>query len=487
MEEQLSDPENVDSVQGSQASTIDLGPFTPPIDFDHGEEFESESPRPIPRFLRAGSHAQRHRGMIYSLVALGAMFILIWPTSFVEGLSQYILPLKWLHWIGFGLIGIGVWKFIAGVLSSGRYAYVRDGIPFVGRVLDQQAVRTGTEEAPTFAHIARIEFQHPETNEHVVYDFQEYDHWPLMKSSQFSCQLQPGDYVTLVYLPERKSAPIALYGFLGLDPEREFVQRNGQPIKGMSPFTAIMVAFLIAFVVVLAMAFFDVMMFSFPIDGGWKLPLGLAVGGFVLGGLLGTVIWKTSKNPTKSKSSFPSFLGIGLLGAIAAPLVMLILNSRLDAGATELTPVQIVEFWETTHNFVIRDYEIEYRPLVGGDTTKKHMRFSQIQRLAGSRYAAMEVSPGRFGFSWVKGIHPINWIPQDASSIKEPVYEVKSVMQSPETGEEIEDTTRVVPVIVLDRGFAPLPPGLLEAEVAYLRQLPEIQDIYEVKEEVPGN
>jgi len=92
------------------------------------------------------------------------------------------------------------------------------------------------------------------------------------------------------------------------------------------------------------MAAFDVMMFSFPIGGDWKLPTGLAVGGFFIGGILGRLLWSKSENQQKSKSSTPSFLGIGFLGAITLPIAFFILNSRLDHAPTKLEPIEIVEY-----------------------------------------------------------------------------------------------------------------------------------------------
>jgi len=341
----LEDPSGAESNEDSTVPQLpELEPFDPPGEFDHGEEFEPQTPRPIPKYLRQGSHGRRKRGMIYSLIALGIMFIVFWPIPFVQGLSFYILPLKWLHWIGFGLVGLGVWNYLAGLVSTGRYTYVKNGEPFMGRVLDCQKVDSGTADVPAFRHVARVEYRQPDTDQHLIQDFPEPDNWSTSKLNQMSCPLKRGDYVTLVRLPGKGDSSNALYGYLGLDPEREYILKNDQPMRGTSPFTAIMVAFLIAFVVLLFMAAFDVMMFSFPIGGDWKLPTGLAVGGFFIGGILGRLLWSKSENQQKSKSSTPSFLGIGFLGAITLPIAFFILNSRLDHAPTKLEPIEIVEY-----------------------------------------------------------------------------------------------------------------------------------------------
>lgn len=457
----------------------ELGPFSPPRDFAHGEEFSAPVPRPIPAVLRHGSHGQRRRGKIYSLIALGLMFIVFWPIPFVQGLSFYILPLKYLHWIGLGLIGIGVWSALAGILTSGRYRLVKEGNPLVARVIDCQPVESGTKEAPTFFHVARVEFQHPETSEHVVFDLPELDYWPVAKREQISCVLKPGDYVTVVHLPWTKDSSFALYGFQGLNPECEYILQNGRPIRGTSPFSAVMIAFLVAFIVLLFMAGFDVLMFSFPISGDWKLPVAIAVGGFLLGGLLGVVTWKRSRSTEKSKGPLASFLGSGFVGAFAGPIGFFILNTRLDSLPTELKPVSIINFWETTHNFVIRDYEVEYKELVNGENRKQHLRFSQVARLYGSEYGVAEVSPGRFGYPWIKGIHPVNWlVVGDAVDVEGRVYNITLAAEPQVNGEQEEYVTRMKPVIALDdQQFAPIPEELLQLEIDFLKKQPGILSI----------
>lgn len=466
----------------------ELDAFSPPKDFDHGEEFEPPTPRPIPKYLKTRSHARRKRGMIYSLIALGIMFVVFWPIPFVQGLSFYILPLKWLHWIGFGLIGIGIWTFFASIVSSGRFAYVKNGEPFVGRVLDCQKVVTGTEEVPTFQHVARVEYHHPESNQHVIQDFVEFDHWPASKLEKMSCQLERGDYVTLVRLPGKDDSANALYGFLGLDPEREFILKNGQPMRGTSPFNAIMVTFLIGFAVLLVMAAFDLMMFSFPVGGGWKLPLGLVVAGLVVGGVIGILFWSRSKSQEKSKTPIPSFLGVGFLGALSAPIGFFVLNANLDNAPSILKPVEIVEFWNTTHNFIIRDYELEYRSFPVGQPTKRHMRFSQMTNLYGSKYAVEEIKPGRFGYPWSSGIHPIYWMRPEETEIEQPVVEFEIDTELPEKGSPETEVVQMISVISLgEHRHATLPKKLLSPELENLKSQPMIHSVKVISQDAEEN
>lgn len=467
----------------SELQIEELEPFSPPTDFDHGEEFEPPVPRPIPKYLRQGSFAKRGRGVIYSLIAIGIMFIVFRPIPFVQGLSAYILPLQYLHWIGLGLIAIGLWKFVTSVITSGRYQYVKDGTPFVGRVIACQKVDCGTTDVPAFRHVASVEFHHPETGEHLTQDIAEPDTWSMAKVHQMSCDLQRGDYVSLVSIPGKGETHHAVYGFLGLDPEREFILKNGRPMQGTSPFTAIMISFLIGFIVLMLMATFDVVMFSFPISGDWKLPVGLAIAGFVIGGMMGVLGSRQSKGKSQQESKFATFFGIGFLGALAAPLGLLILNSRLDQRPTQLEPVEVVEFWHTTTNFVIRNYELEYRELHSRETQKRHLRFSQTTRLYGSRYAAAEISPGRFGYPWVKGIHPIFWMNEAETSISSPVVEFTFNRPEGKDAASQPVTARMVPAISISEDeFVPLPEELFELELNYIRSQPDVISAEKVAE-----
>ncbi len=288
------------------------------------------------------------------------------------------------------------------------------------------------------------------------------------------CTLSPGDYVTLVAIPGKIEKTTQLYGFLGLDPEREFLLKNGKPIQGVSPFTAVMIAFLISAIIILIMLAFDVLMFSFPTGGDWKLPVAVAVVGFIAAGLFGVFLNATRQSgQTQAGNKVGEFIGIGFLGAIGAPLLLLLLNARLDTGASQLTPISIDQFWQTTHNLIIRDYEVEYRKLGVVKTEKRHIRVSQIDRLGSSDFGVVEEKPGRFGFPWISGVHPAIWIPaEDAPNVDGPTYRITLNMPAPDDpNTEVAVDYVSKPIIELDYGkYAPLPEVLLDKVIASMQQ-----------------
>ncbi len=68
-----------------------LGPFAPPDNFDHGEEFAAVVPRPISSKLRRGSFASRRWSVVLTLFILGTGCIVLGPIPFVQKLSSHIL------------------------------------------------------------------------------------------------------------------------------------------------------------------------------------------------------------------------------------------------------------------------------------------------------------------------------------------------------------------------------------------------------------
>jgi hypothetical protein len=451
---------------------VELGPFAPPRDFEAGDEFLPIVPRPIPGWVRQGAHARHQRGAIYSLAALGVMCLVLWPVPFVQGLSHYILPLKWLHWIGLGLFALAGIQSVQTLFSSGRRAYLRQGIPFPGRVISIQHAFSGTAEAPLFHFAVTVEFDDPQTGEHRQSTVISPDGWRAAKMPRYECSLHPGDYVVLVALPDKFDSSLTVYGLLGLNPECEFITKDGRPLQGLSPYTAVMTAFLIGFIIVLCMAAFDVMMFSIPISGDWKIPLGLAVGGLFLFGSA-AAIWRHWAQVTGEppKKLAPVFLVYGFLGAVAAPLAFAILNARLDRAPGELVPIEIVQFWETTHDLIIRDYEIEYRMLDSQDTEKHHVRYSQITGLGGAHHGVLNVGPGRFGYPWIRNVHPLTWIPTDEfPDVDGPAYRVVVSQEQSGDGPPSENVYELKPAIEIGLGqFVPVPKELIDPATADLR------------------
>jgi hypothetical protein len=86
-------------------------------------------------------------------------------------------------------------------------------------------------------------------------------------------------------------------------------------------------------------------------------------------------------------------------------------NALLDRSKPEFRPVEIVEFWSTTHSFLFREYEIEYRFPFEKQTRKLLSTPAHMSQFR-SRQGVAEVHAGRFGWAWVKALAPL----QDSDS-----------------------------------------------------------------------
>ena len=236
----------------------------------------------------------------------------------------------------------------------------------------------------------------------------------------------------------------------------------------MTPTTATLIALSICSATLMLMLTFDVLMFSFPVDGDWKLAAIVTALGMLGGGAAGYFVRHATGVVQRGASRRTKVIVFGCIGAIAALLSLFVLNSRLDDLPPQLAPVEILQYWQTTHNLVVRDYDVEYRPIAGGEATKRHIRFSQMVRLGDAKFGALEIGPGRFGYAWVRGVDPIVWVPAETvQGVDGDVYTV-TMHDNGRPGKLVIDAK---PVIELnDDTFAPAPNVLVERAVEQLRR-----------------
>lgn len=118
------------------------------------------------------------------------------------------------------------------------------------------------------------------------------------------------------------------------------------------------------------------------------------------------------------------------------------------------------------------EYEVEYRPLRGGATEKRHVRYSLLERLGDAEYGVMESKAGRFGYPWIRGIHPVVWreigsLPEIPGPTYHVVYDDAKLVN--EAGDEEPLNITVKPVIELDDDeVLPVPEDLIAKSVARL-------------------
>jgi hypothetical protein len=150
----------------------DLGPFSPPRDFDHGPEFEPAAPRPIPGRLRRGLYGRKQWAAVITLAVLATGCIFMAPWQITQDIALTILPLAYLDWIGYALFAIAVIVAVKNRTSMERYGYVRDGVPIAGRVLEArptvvQSINPQTKAVIERTHyLVNVEYDDPQTRKH---------------------------------------------------------------------------------------------------------------------------------------------------------------------------------------------------------------------------------------------------------------------------------------------------------------------------------
>ncbi len=399
-----------------------LGPFSPPDDYDLGDEFDPAVPRPISRQNRRGSYASRRRSQPLILIVLGIAFVVFRMLPSIENLGHYILPLWYLHWVGLLFFIGGIGAMIRNLFAWDDFRYIRDGLPIIGRVIHlHQAVipqfYNGAEIACHGSFRALVEFINPQ-REQREFQFFETTTFPASKAPRYESGLEIGDYVTLVSLPGDFASNLRLYPWTGLSPAEDWPKFDGKPLRGMTPLKALLLTKSVLLGLWLFVALLHLILY-FPDDWSWKWGgIFMGLGMLVTMGILGWLAVRHQKSqqrpaatPTSVKEMIWGAIAIAFIGVVSGLFMMGLVNSLCDRSLPEPRSVEIVNSWETTHNFLIRHYEVELRPLRGGADFKRGISISNLSQLqwAGSKYGVELVRPGWLGLHWVEGIRPVEW------------------------------------------------------------------------------
>jgi hypothetical protein len=407
--------------------------FNPSSGYSFEPEFLGHPPRAIPDELDQGPHARRLRARIVGLATAGVLCLVLALAPRIDVLAQYVVPLAYLDWIGLGCFALAGLAFVERVRRAGPFVYVRDGIPLAARVLElHKAASAIVNGVPsTYALHAAVALRHPEAGDVRT---------AILKSNTFSASARDrydapfrvGDYVTAVYLPGHFEKSLRLYAFLDLNP-RLSLHRGAS--EGESPWkVALLVAVVAGLFLVLignVYAFGRYEPLDFAYGHAW---VPMTLGGVVLGGGMLAAIYLSHRNEQAKaavrartarvrggavEAAVP-FLGTGiykwlvgamillgapLLGALTAICWCFMANAWLDASAVRSVPAKVEAMTQTTHMFLIREYEIEFS-LAG--SAKKHKLLTTPEELSrlSSEQAVAQVREGRFGWPWVEAVLP---------------------------------------------------------------------------------
>ncbi len=416
----------------------DHGPFSPPTNYLLEPELQDPPPRPIPAELRQGRHGRGQRRVAWGLLAAGLCCLASAPMPIVHTWALFLLPLKFIGWVGAGLTVFAIGAFAAMRMRGGPYRYVEEGLPVVARVvgltLRPVTVMDGTPA--TYRFDALIQYRDPATGAEVVTPTSSND-FSAGEKDRLTTSYRTGDCATALYLPNDPAGTIKLYGFLDLKPGLGLVRREGAQEAG--PLGTLLAVFLIFGIFgvlgwnVYAYGRYAPMelkgVHAIPFAAGAAL-LGLPV--LVLAAVSnkraerrraerttpareeGEPVEVGTPPPTPSAAAgcfLAAFCVAGalLLGGVTGMCSAFAANALLDDSAPQRRPVLIRRMVMTTHNFIFREYKIEYQ-IMGTDEKRDFMstpaHIEQFQVGVGIPFA--EVRAGRFGWAWVEDIKLFN-------------------------------------------------------------------------------
>jgi hypothetical protein len=110
-----------------------------------------------------------------------------------------------------------------------------------------------------------------------------------------------------------------------------------------------------------------------------------------------------------------------------------------------------VQLWQTTHEFVLRTYQLEYHHYPVGEREKKMVTVETLSSFEPDSLGVIDVGSGRLGMRWLRDFHPVEWLRVNADNQEDFRDEIR--FQMPNEAQP----TRIVPRIVVG-AYAPVPP-----------------------------
>ena len=432
-----------DDAAPTPAVPVDPGPFAPPADYRFEPELQGQPPRPVPRYLRHGPHAARWKRNAAAAFVAALVCVLLARAGFVREMGQYVRPLEHLSWIGMGLAALTLGIVLLSAIVPGLYAYVRDGIPVIGRILacgtEIVTCKVGGGTVQKFHFVVDAEFVNPETGQHERRQIRTPDIDDPAKMARYKLPFEVGGYVTLIYRPGDLEKSLRIYRLLGLNPDIPFIQKDGKTwVSGLTVSAAVLVVLGVMAFLTLGVGVLYAFDFLQPLDAGRRFVLMLLPVGAAIALATGVPLYLVMRREARQKVEKPRLPGllaaiVGVFcGGLGGYLVIAGINAGLDKSPPEYRDVEVLGLWEETSHYIFRDYKVEYRELASGEKREQLASPQRLNELVQLRLGAIEVHAGRLGFPWVRQVCPLIAVPVKADNPL-PGFEIQ--MRNDKTGE----------------------------------------------------
>jgi hypothetical protein len=395
-------------------------------------ELEGDVPRPLPAEVKEGPVAQRQRSAFWGLLTAAAVCLILSGLPFVDTLALYFLPLAYLTWITIGLFVIAIATHFSGGALKKVANYVQHGNTAFARMVDLvKYPSVQMHGQPTnYAFGATVQLLHPDSQQPVLMQVKSPD-FSAGKKDQVETRFQVGDFVPVVWLPNKFDKTFQIYDFLEAT-YASSLERGVNAVK--TPLWQIVLlaisvpAFLfLIFWNVYALGRYTPLDFDFARSGLWPM---------IIGGTLGlaaaAACWLAARKKARQadernreaqaagkavilppkRGAIMTGAGILVLGAGAILMGACTFlswcftaNALFDRSPIKTQPVQITDMIQTTHDFIIRDYRLKYR-FKGKKkddellTTPDHL--NQFELPIGTA----EIRSGWLGWPWVETVRP---------------------------------------------------------------------------------
>lgn len=424
----------VDNVDPLQKVEAQFGPFAPPLQYEFEPELIGLPSRKVPPELYDGPYCRKQRLQFCAWLEAGAILGAIAWIPITKTWGLYFLPLAYLHWIAFGCLIIGLLAWATFMTRKGPFVYVEEGQPLIARVVELfLRTKTVVNGVPAvMEYVVLLQHLDPVTNQPTLTTVTH--ELPASAKDKTDISYRVGDYVTAVYLRSDPYKTFRLYGFLdvrhhvGLVPVGTAGQWN--LLKQASAFL-----FGGAFFFALCWNLYAYGKYS-PSAWNWQHGVVIGIGGMLVGlPMIAFILWEGRRSQVKQQArnvvaaaeggatelswqtgfmntghgcmmAVIIFAGALLLGGLTFFCWCLTLNAWLDRSQPVDRPVEIRELLMVTHNYIIREYKIEYS-FSNDAKREKHEMLSTPQhmvKLLGARQGIAKVRQGYFGWEWVESI-----------------------------------------------------------------------------------